>query len=87
MIFVGLSPSASGRQPQSSIYCCEIGPQLGAQSLDPYEQDLGFRPLWIDAAAAADANAALLAAGPGKAPRWTRRDTFVLQKLMKQSKR
>lgn len=33
---------------ESFYYLCEVDPNLGEQSLDQYEKDLGFIPVWVD---------------------------------------
>lgn len=32
----------------SFYYICEVDPNFGEQSLDQYEKDLGFTPVWVD---------------------------------------
>lgn len=65
-------------QMTSFYYFCRTAPVLGAQRLDAYEQALDFRPVWIDIDQAWQVNTALMRAIPDSLPRWTERDTFVL---------
>jgi 8-oxo-dGTP pyrophosphatase MutT (NUDIX family) len=67
----------------SSYYHCLFDPQaaLDRQHLDDYEADLGFRPAWVDLDAAIRTTHAVLQASNPPAPRWTKRDTFVLEHL------
>jgi len=62
------------------FYASVTGPP-GAQSLDRYEQDLGFTPRWISAGEALRANQTLLASGRGDLPPWIKRETWVLEIL------
>jgi ADP-ribose pyrophosphatase YjhB (NUDIX family) len=63
----------------SYYYICEVNPNLGEQSLDQYERDLGFKPLWIDIDKAISINKMLI--GSNYFPRWTPRETFVLEHI------
>ena len=71
-------------QMTSRYYMCQVEPDLCEQSLDPYERDLGFHPAWVDIDAALNTNNALLNSVGRKIPRWTRRDTFVLNLVREQ---
>ena len=44
----------------SSYYLCEVDIDTFEQRLDPYEEALGFQPIWIDIDAAIQANKAIL---------------------------
>ena|SRR5688572_11349469 len=61
----------------SYYYQCNVGDDFGAQELDAYEKDLGFKPRWIDIENAVQLNKALLHSD--KAPEWLRREIFVLE--------
>ena len=63
----------------SSYYRCTIDPILHTQSLDPYERDLGFRPVWVTIDQAIDTNREMLGSSRPDIPRWTARDTLVLE--------
>lgn len=67
----------------SRYYICHIDRDggFGEQRLDDYEEALGFRPVWIDVNAAIQTNRAVLNSPHRKAPRWTARDTFVLEQV------
>jgi 8-oxo-dGTP pyrophosphatase MutT (NUDIX family) len=63
----------------SHYYWCKIGPSLSEQRLDAYEAALGFTPQWVDIADAIRQNRDLLADSARHAPRWVRRDLYVLE--------
>ena len=65
----------------SYYYLCQVDDRLGQQILDPYEEDLGFMPVWVSVDASTEANRAVLADDRHRAPRWTRRDLFVLEQV------
>jgi len=60
----------------SHYYFCRVGEELGAQKLDDYERDLGFKPVWVDVDFAISTNHLLLNAD--KIPEWLKREVFVL---------
>jgi len=68
----------------SHYYFCQVTPGSGAQKLDDYEQELGFQPVWIDIDEAIRTNQAVLESVPRRSPEWTRRDTYVLQRIRQQ---
>lgn len=68
----------------SYYYFCDAGPVLGEQDLDDYEEKLGFRPVWVDIDTAIEANKAVIGTQKHEAPRWTRREIFVLELLKKE---
>jgi 8-oxo-dGTP pyrophosphatase MutT (NUDIX family) len=61
----------------SHYYECAVQDGFGIQRLDAYEQDLGFKPVWIDIDDAIQQNKALLESD--KVPDWLRREIFVLE--------
>ncbi len=63
----------------SAYYICQIEQHFGLQSLDEYEYEAGFTPVWIDLDEVIQANTDLLE--QGRAPRWTQRELFVLNQL------
>lgn len=65
----------------SYYYYCNIAPELGETCLDSYEKELGFAPVWVEMETAVRANEAVLVARI-RPPRWTRRETYVLRKLL-----
>jgi 8-oxo-dGTP pyrophosphatase MutT (NUDIX family) len=65
----------------SYYYQCEIQDGFGAQKLDGYEQDLGFKPVWIDIDDSIQLNKELLYTD--KSPRWLKREIFVLEYIQK----
>jgi ADP-ribose pyrophosphatase YjhB (NUDIX family) len=66
----------------SRYFHCSIGTKMGKQELDPYEQDLGFSARWVPIQEALKTNRELLQEKFPEMPRWVRRETFVLEKLM-----
>jgi 8-oxo-dGTP diphosphatase len=68
-------------QMTSYYYLVEVGPQFGAQRLDDYEQDLGFRPVWVDIDQAVANNRAVYAENRPGRPKWIPRDLYVLSFL------
>lgn len=61
----------------SHYYLCQVGDGFGAQKLDGYEKDLGFKPVWIDIDESILANRLLL--NSDKTPDWLKREIFVLE--------
>ena len=61
----------------SFYYICEVDPNFGEQSLDQYEKDLGFTPIWVDIDKAILTNQRLI--DSNNFPRWTPRELFVLE--------
>lgn len=62
----------------SHYYFCSIEDELGAQTLDEYE-NMGFTPVWIGVEEALAANRALL--GQSSPPVWLRREILALESL------
>lgn len=63
----------------SHYYQCEVTDGFGRQSLDGYEQDLGFQPVWIDISNALQTNKSLM--NTRKAPGWLKREILVLEHI------
>jgi 8-oxo-dGTP pyrophosphatase MutT (NUDIX family) len=61
----------------SHYYRCEVEDGFGPQKLDRYEQELGFKPVWINIDHVIQLNQALLQSG--KVPQWLRREIFILE--------
>jgi 8-oxo-dGTP pyrophosphatase MutT (NUDIX family) len=61
----------------SHYYLCAVGDDFGSQTLDDYEQELGFKPAWIDIDRVIVLNKALLCSE--KPPEWLRREIFILE--------
>ena len=70
---------------RSYYYRCRIQSGIGAQKLDAYEQELGFRPVWIDIEDAIQCNRALL--GLKQTPEWLRREIFMLEYIQERKAR
>ena len=67
----------------SYYYECKIDTLLVEQSLDQYEKDLGFKPIWVDIEDAITNNKSIMNSSQRKIPRWTPRETYILE-LIKQ---
>ena len=63
----------------SHYYFCQAGDDFGAQKLDDYERDLGFKPVWADIDEAILTNRLLL--DSDKFPQWLKREIFVLETI------
>lgn len=61
----------------SYYYFCRVGDKLTTQTLDDYEHDLGFQPVWIDIKEAIDTNKLLLSLKTP--PEWLKREIFALE--------
>lgn len=59
----------------SHYYFCEIGSELGPQTLEDYEVDLGLEPRWVEIDEALRTNERVLVNG---APPWTMREVAAL---------
>ena len=64
----------------SHYYLCSIHNELSTQTLDFYEKDLGFIPVWISIKDAIDKNEQILK--KKEPPRWTERETYFLKELL-----
>lgn len=67
----------------SYYYICGIDTLLGEQSLDKYEKDLGFKPIWVDIDDAIANNKSILSSSQKEIPRWTFRETYILELIKK----
>jgi len=65
----------------SRYYVCKIGNEFGEQKLDQYEEELGFTARWVGVEEALETNRAILRENLQNTPRWTRRETFVLDQI------
>jgi len=63
--------------PREPYYFCRAGDELGAQKLDDYERDLGFKPVWVELDSAISTNRVLL--NSPTPPDWLWREIFVLE--------
>jgi 8-oxo-dGTP pyrophosphatase MutT (NUDIX family) len=63
----------------SYYYDCDVKDGSGIQTLDPYERQLGFQPVWMDIDLAIRLNKALLYSD--NRPEWLRREIFILEYL------
>lgn len=63
----------------SYYYECRINTLLGEQSLDQYEEDLGFKPIWVDIDDAITNNKSIINSSQKEIPRWTPRETYILE--------
>ncbi len=69
----------------SYYYFCEINGEMGTLDLDDYEEELGFRPVWVSIESALETNRKMLSES-NPAQRWTRREVYVLEMLQKMGK-
>lgn len=65
----------------SHYYSCDICGEQGNMTLDDYEKDLNFQPLWITLSGAIKNNEDLLASRGQQESTWLTRELFVLKKL------
>jgi len=65
----------------SCYYLCELDVETFEQRLDPYEQALGFRPVWVDIDTAIQTNKLVLSSKTKQPPIWTAREVFMLEYL------
>ena len=62
----------------SYYYLCNVDGNFGAQKLDDYEEEMGYKPVWVSIEEALRANEMPVAAAPAGLPRWAAREAFVL---------
>jgi 8-oxo-dGTP pyrophosphatase MutT (NUDIX family) len=65
----------------SHYYRVRVDGTGGAQRLDDYERELGFRPEWVEINAAIANNRAVYAENRPGRPKWIPRDLYVLEHL------
>jgi 8-oxo-dGTP pyrophosphatase MutT (NUDIX family) len=63
----------------SHYFLCEVDAFVMSQELDDYEVELKFQPVWVEIATALQTNKSRLE--QPNPPRWTARDTFMLEYL------
>ena len=68
----------------SYYYFCQVEDGFGAQALEDYETDLGFKPVWVNIDEAILNNKQILQNNARKFPQWLRREIFMLE-YVKQS--
>jgi 8-oxo-dGTP diphosphatase len=61
----------------SHYYFCQAGDGFGAQKLNEYERNLGFKPVWVNIDEAISTNKSLH--NSEKSPEWLKREIFVLE--------
>lgn len=61
----------------SHYYRCDVADKIGAQKLDDYEQELGFKPVWINIDESIRLNKAFVHSN--KTIEWLQREIFVLE--------
>jgi 8-oxo-dGTP pyrophosphatase MutT (NUDIX family) len=64
---------------ESAYHRCEVGDTVHGQSLDTYEHELGFTPVWVRLEEAIEVNERVIMGG--SAQRWVIRETQVLHAL------
>ncbi|HKM42603.1 MAG TPA: NUDIX domain-containing protein [Limnochordia bacterium] len=65
----------------SYYYLCKVNRCFVGQSLDSYERELGFRPEWVSVDYALRENRSVLNGDFDEVPKWTLRDTWVLNQI------
>jgi len=75
-----IEPEYDAFKMTSHYYPCDVEDNFGAQKLDGYEQELGFKPVWISIVDALRQNKTLIHSE--HAPAWLRREIFVLEYLL-----
>lgn len=65
----------------SYYYLCRVSARHKPLELDGYEKRLGFQPVWVDIEDALRANRLVLNSRFANIPRWTARETRVLEYL------
>ncbi|MEW6505696.1 MAG: NUDIX domain-containing protein [Chloroflexota bacterium] len=68
-------------QMTSYYYLCRISDEQKPPDLDEYERRLGFQPIWVDIEDALRANRFVLTNRFSNIPKWTARETRVLEYL------
>jgi ADP-ribose pyrophosphatase YjhB (NUDIX family) len=68
----------------SYYFQCRVSDHFFEQALGEYERDLGFRPEWVELETALATNRTLIASTGDDKPRWTVRETFVLEKIQEE---
>jgi len=68
----------------SRYYLCQVGDGLGEQCLDDYEQELGYRPQWVDIEYAIQTNRWLSSQTEANVPGWLVRETYILELVRQQ---
>jgi ADP-ribose pyrophosphatase len=63
----------------SYYFICEVSDAFEGQALDQYEAEAGFTPVWIDIDEAIEKNKLILESTNGEIPRWTPRETYILE--------
>ena len=66
----------------SAYYLCTVQAGKNPLKLDDYEAELGFRPAWVSLEQALLTNRAVLSSLTHTAPRWTERETVILELLL-----
>jgi 8-oxo-dGTP pyrophosphatase MutT (NUDIX family) len=67
----------------SSYYLCEIDTDTFDQRLDPYEAELGFRPVWVNVETAIQVNKNVIDSETKRPPQWMAREVFMLEYIRK----
>jgi|SRR6056297_2761518 len=65
----------------SDYYLCQVSDKKTDLMLDPYEQDLGFHPVWVPISEAVTQNKKVFASKKDNVSKWTEREIFVLESL------
>ncbi|WP_165442870.1 hypothetical protein [Senegalia massiliensis] len=63
----------------SYYYLCKVKENYCKQNLDQYEENLGFKPVWISIEEAIQNNNLIINSDLRETPIWTGRNTFILE--------
>lgn len=66
----------------SDYYLCSVQAEGTPLQLDAYEVELGFHPAWVSLEEAIRTNRAVISSLAETAPRWTERETYLLELLL-----
>ncbi|NOQ22353.1 MAG: NUDIX domain-containing protein [Candidatus Aegiribacteria sp.] len=67
----------------SEYYVCTVKAERVRQKLDKYEEELGFRPVWIDLEKAIEQNKQMLISSKVNTPSWLERELWVMEVMNK----
>jgi len=76
-----LEPAFDVFKMVSSYYFCQVSENQCEMDLDPYEQDLGFHPVWISVSEAINQNKKVFHTQKVNVSKWVEREIFVLESL------
>ncbi|MBN1241370.1 MAG: NUDIX domain-containing protein [Spirochaetales bacterium] len=72
---------------ESTYWRVELAAEMGERRLDPYEEELDYRPRWVRLEEAIAANRELMESPAGARMPWARRETQVMELLLADAER